>query len=237
VEGVTQRTEDHWAGRDGTTYQVEAGQVWAVGERHVFVCSDLMNSTLYDEQIAVGLTQPAIIYCDPPWGQGLVNQFRAKAGLPKANYRWEALYRRIADLGHARGLPVWLEGSVLESNDGKRIFGTMRPLEGQRNHYWQIEYGSHSPCGLYYSSTVPHPESLTPVLTGVHDQKTPGIVMAAYGSTGVVLEPCCGLGGTPVNAERAGWGSLCNEINPYRMSTAMSRVAQLSGSSPRLVRT
>jgi hypothetical protein len=226
--------QGHWArGDEGEAFPVKAGTVWQVGN-HTLSCSDLMATQLFD-----GLVEsagPTLVYCDPPWGQGLVNSFRTKAGLGPATYRWEQLYRRIANLGHSRFLPVWLEGSKIESRDGQKIFASMRGPAPRWDHYWPIEYASHSPAGLYYSGPGQYPEVLTDQLTGKHDRDTPALVMAAYAPTGVVVEPCCGLGGTPLNAERIGWASVCNEINPFRMSSSLVQLAKATGRDPVQVR-
>jgi hypothetical protein len=222
---------DRWAGDDGTTYPVELGQTWKVGP-HLFVASDFMNSDELDKAIDRVDAPPTLVYSDPPWGQGLVNSFRTKAGLPHAAYRWEELYRRIADLGQSRGLPVFLEGSVILSRDGSKILSTMKHRSKQVNHYWPIEYANHAAAGLYYASDRPYPPELDAVLPGAHDRHTPAMVMAAYGPTGVVIEPCCGLGGTPYNAHLSGWGSINSELNVYRMSSALARLAKATGQEP-----
>lgn len=224
---------NRWAaGAEGEAFPVKDNQVWRVGDKHVLVCSDLMSSQLLDQW--VNRHPPTLLYCDPPWGQGLVNSFRTKAGLGKADYRWEQLYRRIATFGHARGIPVWLEGSAKEHRDGPVIPRTMaHPQTSQFDDYFPILYSNKSPAGLYYAADKPMPASLhTGTLAGQHDRKTPGIVMAGYGANGCVLDPSVGLGGTPVNAEKVGWSSLSNEMNPNRMSAALFRLGKLTKITP-----
>lgn len=202
-------------------YPVEVGDVWRAGN-HLFVCSDLMASDQFDEVIAP-LTFD-LIYCDPPWGQGLANGFRTMAGLGRAPYDWLDIYRRVAALGHARKVPVWLECSVDSSEDGGRvqsaILGPSAPYFG----YTPITYSRTKPAGLYVASPTPVSEDLLARLRGQDDTKTPGTVLEAWGAPGVVVDPCSGLGATPRCAEALGWSSVNNELNPKRLSTSLVRL-------------
>lgn len=216
-------------GEAGERYPVEPEDIWRVG-RHWIGCSDLMDSSLLDTMVAeYGIT---LLYCDPPWGQALVNGFRTKAGLGKASYRWEELYHRIAELGHSRRVPVWIEGSKQESRDGQKIPDTIAHRETREfDAYFPTTYYGRAPSGLYYAGTVPHPVDLDGVLEGMDDAHTPGTVMTAY-EPGIVVDPCLGLGGTAVAAERAGWASVCNEMSTYRTSGALAALAELVGEEP-----
>lgn len=219
-------------GEQGKRFPVKDGQVWEVG-KHLFVCSDLMETSLLDEQLHSRRID--LLYCDPPWGTALLNGFRTKAGKEKAGHTWQELYRRIADFGHDREVDVWLEGSKRSSRDGQKIPGTMHRT-GYQSGYWDIRYYRKHPCGLYFSGRKTPPQ---PLLTGLHnedDEDTPRIVMEAYGPTGTVLDPCTGMGATPVCAEKVGWGSVNNEMNGHRISVSLSRLADMTGETPRRVK-
>lgn len=214
-------------GEAGEKYPVQFGDLWAVGD-HWFMCSDLMDSRIFDET-ALELRTPTLLYCDPPWGQALVNGFRTKAGLGKATYRWEELYARIAQIGHSRGIPVWMEGSKSESRDGQKIPGVIaHPRERGYPGYFGTTYFKTHPSGLYYAGTVPHPASLDGILEGVDDEETPGVVMSAY-EPGTVVDPCAGMGLTSRHAWKHGWGSVNNELSPFRMSAALDNLVMMTG--------
>lgn len=227
-------------GEEGARYPVRIGEVWRCGE-HLFACSDLMASKLFDELIAEQSQRgrPArLVYVDPPWGQANLNSFQTKAGLERASYDWTDLYRRIADLGHLRGIPLWMEGGVREKRTGAPIPAAIEG-PGTFTAYWELVYYRRHPMGLYYSAKMPPPSSLLgpdSPLNGVDDDYSPGIVMRAYGPSGVVLDPCAGRGVTSRQAQGAGWVSINNELNPPRVSAALTRMAKLIEEEPVRVR-
>lgn len=222
-------------GDEGRAYPVEPGQVWRCGS-HWFMCSDLMASDAFDHWVAGAdsgsIGRQVVVYSDPPWGQSLVNSFRTKAGLERAAYRWEDLYARIAKIGHSRGWPVYVEGSAMTSRDGRKIPATIEG--GAYHHSVEITYYRTKPAGLYYCGPSPLHHSVLTRLAGEDDEHTPGIVMAYYGSgiygpVGTVIDPCAGRGVTSREAARQGWMSLNNELNPLRVSAALSRMAAFLG--------
>jgi hypothetical protein len=214
-------------GVEGKAFPVQPGEVWSVGD-HLFVCSDLMESEQFD-QVLKGVT-PTILYSDPPWGQALLNGFRTKAGMEKASYSWNVLYREIAEIAIARGIPLWLEGSKPSSKDGAQIPETM----GEYPHRWgwEITYANKLPCGLFYAGREPVPPQLRSALLGMHDDHTPGTVMQAYGASGLVIDTCGGRGLTSREAHRVGWVSILNEMNPYRVSSSLYRAEKAGMGSP-----
>lgn len=220
-------------GKEGTAHEVEPGQVWEVGD-YIYVCSDLMTSTLYEDVLSDH--QIDLLYCDPPWGNALLNGFRTKAGLPKATYDVQHLYIKISSLATSRGIPLYLEGSKPDSRDGMLIPGTMQ-FEGYDHQWgWYVTYGKkNAPSGLYYSGREPVPEVLVPALTDVNDVNLPGMVMRAYSDRGTVIDPCSGRGVTSREAFRSGWTSVLNELNPHRMSAALSRAEKEGMGTPKKV--
>lgn len=218
-------------GEEGQAFPVEPGQLWRCGN-HLFYCSDLMASDGFDKIAAV--SAPGVLYCDPPWGQSLLNGFRTKAGLGRAEHRWEDLYRRIADMGHSRDIPVWIEGSKPTSRDGLKIPATIKNLRRSTVYSasWEVTYYGKHVSGLYYASESPVPIHLNFSLTGMDDDHTPGEVMRHYGSTGVVMDPCAGRGQTSRQAELNGWHSVNNELNPPRVSAALTRMSVLISEQP-----
>lgn len=234
-------------GKEGEAFPVREGEVWRCG-RHYFVCSDAMASRRIDQVLNMlpSPLQPSLLYCDPPWGQALLNGFRTKAGLQKANYTWQELYRRLADLGQSRNMPVYMEGSVIEHRDGSKIPAAIahKAIGSDRfSYYWEVKYYRTHPSGLFYAGNRPAPPSLTMVpspLTHTDDDYTPGIVMQAYGQFSptmrkVVFDPCAGRGQTSRQAETVGWTSVNNELNSNRVSAALVRMAKMIDQEPERV--
>lgn len=222
-------------GEEGEAFPVRPGEVWACGG-HLFCCSDLMASGRFERMFNAHPQRATLVYCDPPWGQSLVNSFRTKAGLGRAGYRWEELYQRIAQIGHSRGLPVWVEGSRPDSRDGQKIPSAIGSFAGAPAGVHSVcvgvtYYRKHL-CGLYYCGPGEVPAGLLHKLAGKDDEDTPGIVMASYGSSGLVIDPCAGQGATAREAQRQGWLSINNELHPNRMSCALVRMAQQTGLQP-----
>lgn len=213
-------------GTEGTAYPVKIGQVWTVAG-HTFVCSDLReHSTLRD--VLEGRTVD-LLYSDPPWGQALLNGFRTKAGVDKADYRWEELYEDITQYGVERGVPVWLEASKPDSRDGMKVLSTMRKA-GTVRKAWEVSYNQKNlPSGLFYTGTVDYPQELTDVLTGLTDKRTPYEVMSKTAPSGLVLDPCAGRGVTSRCAEEAGWTSVNNDLNANRVSASLVRMEKMTG--------
>lgn len=218
-------------GDEGTKYRVSEGEVWACG-KHIFVCSDIMDSDLFDRTLHDRSFN--LLYSDPPWGTGLLNGFRTKAGKDRATHTWQELYRRVANLGHAAKVPVWMECSVIENRDGKQVPDAIRHPSGfsEYDAYWQVVYYRKNPSGLFHSGIRPVPETLVD-LTGMDDDFTPGAVMASYDLLDAkVIDPCAGRGVTSRQAEEQGWGSINNEMHPARVSAALSRMNEMIGVVP-----
>lgn len=208
-------------GPEGERYPVKVGEVWQSGQ-HVFVCSDLMESRLFDEWLDRYTLD--LVYCDPPWGQALANGFRTKAGLGKATYDWLDLYRRVAEIGQASAVPVWVECSKEGTKDGDRVREAIMAESHPHFGYVELTYFRRSAMGLYAASPRPVSEDLLSRLRGVDDEISPLIVLQDYGSSGVVVDPCAGRGLTSRSAQAAGWQSVNNELNPNRVSAALSRL-------------
>jgi hypothetical protein len=206
-----------------TRYPVEPGQIWQTADgEHTFVCSDFMADSIFSDLVHSGLMPATLIYTDPPWGQGLLNGFRTGAQLPKATYDWTVIYRKIANLAAALDIPLFAECSTDGSSDGRRVPPSISEA-GPVTAYWEIRYYRTHPCGLFYAANVPLPPGLPP-LDGIDDDRIPERVLPAFAQRGLVLDPCAGQGVTSRAAQRCGWMSITNELNPRRMSAAMTRI-------------
>jgi len=214
---------------------VGRGDVWRVGG-HVYLCSDLMDQNP-DEcatwnnlvtGVFSGVPRPTLVYTDPPWGQGLANGFRTKAGLDRASYDWTDIYKTIANASRLLGIGAWFEGPAIEKPDGLKIPGILMQGPGYRK-YHRLTYMGGKPSGLFYASpTWPAPEF---ELTDNSGFAAVGEVLAHY-EPGVLLDPCAGLGGIPLTGELLGWMSVNNELNPKRMGRALARMADATGAAP-----
>lgn len=219
-------TRDWKHGEEGRRYKVIPDSVWNVGN-HVYVCSDIMESSVFDE-----VESGTLVYSDPPWGQGLANTFRTTAGFERATYDWKDIYRRVAGFAERQHIPLYVEGSSIDTKFGTPIPHLISRQEKTHRNYWDVTYFGGSRSGVFYSGLNPSPEEMD--LTGQKDFEMVTTVLEHY-PVGTVIDPCSGLGGIPLEAEKSGWSSFSNELSPFRMSRAMCRMEKLTGYKPREV--
>jgi len=219
--------ESGWKyGEGGSAFPVQPGEVWSVGE-HIFVCSDLMESSLF-EDLSVKYS-PTVVYCDPPWGQGLANAFRTKAGLGRASYDWKDIYREVARLGHLHEVPIWVEGSEITREFGAPVPSLIGlPDGGTERGYWTISYMGGNPAGLFYAHSQKPPVISEKSLVGFK-----GVREVLFNYSGRVMDACSGLGGIALEAQHVGLTSVNNELSQWRMSAAMFRMRELTGQEPK----
>lgn len=219
--------ENDWTyGEGGAAFDVSVGDVWKQGE-HVFACSDLMDSDVF-EKLLISYP-PDLVYCDPPWGQGLANSFRTKAGLGRATYDWKDIYRTVAAMGHRYGAPVWVEGSEITREFGAVVPSLIGNAEGSTERgYWTLSYMGGNPAGLFYAAAE-KPPVLTKISAGF---KGVSEVLSHYPDTHRVMDACSGLGGIAIEAAKLGMPTVNNELSPWRMSVAMFRMRELTGVEP-----
>lgn len=189
----------------GRKYPVRPGQMWRAG-RHVFLCGSMFNLE--------PPLQPTLVYADPPWDQGLYKSFHTHAGLPAPSHHWTDLYRRIVEL--AAGAPCFIEGSHAQHEAVAEILDS----QGEVYAAWPIWSAFKRECVLHYVGP-PLPRNLD--VSWMRDPETPGAIMRRY-PTGIVLDPCCGLGFTSRGAEASAWDSINFELHPRRMSRAMAQL-------------
>lgn len=225
-------------GTEGDAYPVRSGEVWSCG-RHVYLCSDLMAEPSLLRRLLSTIAapgrpdRPTLVYTDPPWGQGLAKAFRTKAGLSEPiAYDWTDVYRECAALAELLEVPIWAECSAADTRIGMSVPATLtREAGGTKRGYWPITYFGGNRAGLYYAGAVPPPD-LTLEGADAAGFRPCALALTSY-PTGVVLDPCGGLGGIPLTAQRVGWASVSNELSPRRMSTALARMNKTTGETPR----
>lgn len=219
-------------GVEGRTYRVTPGSLWEVrgrqGTRHLFICGDLMASNMLENVVSIQEVTPTLTYCDPPWNQSNINAFRTKAALDKADHSYLDLYRRVIALAARYRTPLYLEGGRREAAKVRDLLGG-----GPSRTTWDITYYGKKPCVLHYSGpTLPagHPD-----LNGMDDEYTLGAILKSYAEPGTALDPCGGRGLVARHAESRGWSSVLHELNQYRVSAALSRLAAQTGHEPRRI--
>jgi hypothetical protein len=220
-------------GDQGLAYPVDDGQVWSCGP-HLYVCSDLMESGLFRELLDAGAEwdgpPPTLMYTDPPWGEALAKGFRTKAGRGAASYSWTDIYRECADIAESFDVPLWCESSAAHTRIGLQVPGVITRRNGPTHRaYRAITYFGGNEAGLYYAGAEPAPPLDLVRTDGFHPLRQ---VLQWY-PIGIVMDPCSGLGGVPLEAQHASWGSISNELDPHRVSKALSRMSKASGHEPR----
>lgn len=200
-------------GVDGERYPVQPGDVWTCAG-HTFRCGSMM-----DDSVAELARWASMIYCDPPWNASNLSSFYTKAGRPKPEFNWLDIYQRVLEL--ADGKPCFFEGGVHQERELAEL------VRQPYYHAWRITYYRKIECTLHYCGSEPCDLNLT----GYDDVVTPILVMQHY-DTSRVLDPCAGMGTTSRCADQAGWFSLNNELNPNRMSVALSKLARQTGLQP-----
>lgn len=204
-------------------YPVRAGDVWSVGDRHIFVCGDLQGESRIDK--VVDELKPQLMYTDPPWTNSLATGFRTKAGVDgekgkKVNV--DDLIKRILGFAKTLKVPCFIEGGCSEKDMNRR---TISETGGLLHREWQIKYGKNLPCMIYFADYREHPtEDFNQEITGEDDIYTPFHVIHWY-KPNYVFDPCGGRGTTAVMAGAAGCGSILHELSPYRMADAIKFTA------------
>jgi hypothetical protein len=204
-------------GSGGTRYPVEPGQVWQAG-RHRLICGDLQTGAAFDLMTRF---KPDLVYTDPPWNAGNAASFRTKAQMPgKVDFPAFLHHlvvaincvRRYAFIEMGRQNAELLERMIVFSG------GTVLAR-------WPITYYRHNPCELFCASWTgqPRPEC---DLKGLDDDVTPFYALEAVRKPGdLVFDPCTGRGLTARTAEKLGLTFLGLELSPWRMSAALSSLA------------
>jgi hypothetical protein len=125
----------------------------------------------------------------------------------------------------ANGRPCFIEGGAGQVDAVRQV------IEAAGNWaVWPITYYRRSPCVLHYVGP-PLPAHFDPA--GLDDDDTPGYVMRALNRYVTICDPCAGMGLTSRCAQAAGWASVSSELNPHRVSVALSRMAEIIGTEPK----
>ena len=207
-------------GDAGDRIPVKVGEEWAVGNSRI-LCGDIHWS---EAEQFFGANSIDLIYCDPPWNQGMLTGFHTKAGHHGPKPDFNAFKDRLFRLVEMVSAPVAMETGVKEVDD---ILSRMSHLFQDVKEY-DITYYRKRPCKLVTGGI----ESL-PALDGVDDDHTPNIVMNAVCDPGdLVLDFCTGRGLTPRTAQANKLRFIGTELAPRRMACALDSL----GGVPSLTR-
>jgi hypothetical protein len=223
------------AATDPPAFDVRSGDVWelqAASSRHLFGCSDVVTTEgrLLDTMTGMLSSDGStVVYCDPPWGNGLLKQFASRAGMPPPPYSYLAIYEAAYRLGARLHAPVFVETGKRWRYEVADAGVRHAPLWAE----WEILYYRKNPAVLLGFAPQELPAAM-PDLTGVDDEKTPGLVLTAF-PRGVVVDVCAGKGITSRAALAAGWSSVNNELSTSRMSAAMAKMSHLAMAKPTLL--
>ena len=191
---------------------------------HIVGVGDATSSDLQALVEFSGLS-PVVGYVDPPWGQGLLTNFRNRVpGTPRqewGDFTWK-FARSLNSLGCRFYVEMgvkWAEGLAVEM--GKAGLAVLGMYEGTYYGKRPMKFlvvGESDPGGLVD-------------LSGIDDNDSPLLVCANHPEEGPVCDPCCGKGLTAKAAHETGRPFIGMEFNPERAENTVVRLEKLNGST------
>lgn len=154
-----------------------------------------------------------IVYCDPPWGPGLLRYFRTLNGEPDADPSWPEFLELLAQVivgCVAPGGHIFIEMGEQWADE---LAAAMAAAGAPESGRWTCYYSSPKrPQVVWYSGpgTTTDPSGLS----GVKMTHTALAGVARLGA--LVFDPCCGKGMTAKCALRLGMRFAGVELNPAR---------------------
>ena len=102
---------------------------------------------------------------------------------------------------------------------------------------WSITYArGKSPCVLMRFGPEGRDDGFDADLSGRDDRHTPMLVLREYPAGRLVLDPCMGLGRTPIAAVKCGHRFMGSELHPRRIAESMEQVSRIVGEKPCRIR-
>lgn len=167
----------------------------------------------------MGIDRAAVVYSDPPWGEGNLRYWRTAAGDPQRP-RWGDFRERWCDAVAAvlaPGASVFVEMGERWADGFARALSDVGIGVTRR---WTVQYGHPPrPNVLLYAGPA--------LLDGfgpsaLHGAALPRACVAAVARPGeIVLDPCCGKGYTARAAVAAGMLFRGVELNAKRLGVTM----------------
>ena len=180
---------------------------------HRVLCGDVTRGAIAR---LMGDERADVVYCDPPWGPGLLCTFMRAAGVESV--AWSIFLDRFAESVATHRVPdgpIFLEMGLAWVDD-LRMACDAHGIRLDRQ--WGVHYGSGSslrPSALLYGGP-PLPPSFDP--SGLRGAALPrACVMAVGRPGGIVLDPCCGKGYSARAAVAARMAFRGVEIGPLRL--------------------
>lgn len=206
--------------RGGTLYPVKRGDTWRIGP-HTVTCLDVLRSG--EAAYPTGLD---LVWADPPWDSGALNQFRTKANVHRSRQKmeWLQCYQHAALTARHNDTPIYMDGSTRHADLVQQH--TLHSFP--HRHVWPTTYFGGRPCVLHYGGPTPPPADHTDQPGG------PALIariLASY-EPGVVYDPFAGLGTCATEAARLGWTTVNYELHPNRCSATIHALATLTGHTP-----
>jgi hypothetical protein len=215
----------------GLNYPVQPGETWRTD--HVTIhCNDLAQgaAAFFDTLNE----QPALCYVDPPWTPSLASGYRTKASVPVRRAHFHALITEIVRAGaRAGGLCVEIGLSQFEM---VRQVVVQQP-KFQTVNSCDITYYRRHPGKLIVAATLdqaaPYQDSLP---HNMDDEFTPHWAIRQFTQPGkLVIDPCTGRGLTALYSVRLNRRFAGTELNPHRVSVALTRLRDAGDGEPKRV--
>ena len=204
----------------GLNYPVLPGDIWVAGAA-ILICGDLTRVDA--AELCRRFSRPALVYCDPPWNAGIVTTFRRKAGLDDTA-DFPALMARVVALAAQATAGAIVEMGRQQAEEVGAMLTAAMNVEVAR--VTGTYYRRHPMVYLVALYNSVRRRDTARLLQGVDDEDAPRVALIrAVASGRLVVDPCFGRGLTPVTARAAGhpfWGV---ELNPYRMSVTLQKLA------------
>jgi len=213
------------------------GGVYKIGASY-YGCGNLTDGMLQPfvavlEQLGVA---PAMLYCDPPWGQGNATSWSTKARKYQADAKptnvFEDVLLGVADAARwLRGKPTFIEMGKNWKHDLDAVLNGA----GLSAATWQeITYYKVKPCLLAHVGSASTAHGIVP--RGMDDEHTPQWAIDAYSDSGdTVFDVTCGQGLTGRTAFRLGRHFVGLEMNTMRLGRTMDSGIQYYGEEPERV--
>ncbi len=221
-------TRQDWGGKGAEVYPVKLGQVFQI-DQHVLACGDLEAGHADVLLAKYAPDGQDISFTDPPWNLGIANAFRTQAAdTHRADFT--ALMRSIARVLSRTKRDVVIEMGIDET---PRVIAMMTETGAVCHDVGAATYKNKtlqlSVIHLTWGGATP--ALLPPELR--HGWKSSAAYMDAICKPGdLVLDPCLGQGGTLKLAHARGALVLGMELNPKRLSSALTLAAKLTGQGP-----
>ena len=217
-------------GDAGDRYPVAFGDIWRVGP-HIAACGDIEAGNHL--QVLSMANRIGMVYMDPPWDPANITLFRSKAGKERGVALEDFLKRLVTSLSVCEG-DIYLE---MGARWLQRLKDTLSSSGATVSDEWQIFYYGTKPCHLVRAS-YREPVAISGSPKGMDDEDTPTWAIEASSKPGdIIVDLCCGQGGTPTAAAATGRVFLGMELNPRRLAVTLDKLQKMGEGTPEKIGT